>query len=346
MPCRRRRHLSARAHARRARRTRQRGGRRHVWPPAAAHQCGARRSRAAAGAGRIRSQPRRLLGFPHLLRPEAGGARAGAGLRTRPLAARRVVGRPQSKRARTGDRLGPLALRPYRRIERRAGDRDGRAGANAGQPRGDSRLPGRGSMIEAQNLSVSYGRHVALSDISIKLERGSITVVLGANGAGKTTLVRTLAGLVRPTAGRILLDGRDITAEPPHRRVALRLSTVPQDRGLFPDMSVEDNLALGGFVARGAREVADRCAAVYRLFPRLAERRKQAAETMSGGEQQMLAIGRALMAKPAYLLLDEPSLGLSPVLVSELFRTVRKIADRGVGVLLVEQNALQSLKIG
>jgi ABC-type branched-subunit amino acid transport system ATPase component len=201
-------------------------------------------------------------------------------------------------------------------------------------------------MIEAQNLSVSYGRHVALADISIKIERGTITVVLGANGAGKTTLVRVLAGLVPPTAGRILLDGRDITAEPPHRRVALRLSTVPQDRGLFPDMSVEDNLALGGFVARGAREVADRCAAVYRLFPRLAERRKQAAETMSGGEQQMLAIGRALMAKPAYLLLDEPSLGLSPVLVSELFRTVRKIADRGVGVLLVEQNALQSLKIG
>jgi branched-chain amino acid transport system ATP-binding protein len=121
---------------------------------------------------------------------------------------------------------------------------------------------------------------------------------------------------------------------------------VPQGRGLFPDMSVEDNLALGGFVTRDAHELADRRAAVYRLFPRLAERRRQAAETMSGGEQQMLAIGRALMAKPAYLLLDEPSLGLSPVLVSELFRTVRTIADRGVGVLLVEQNALQSLKIG
>jgi branched-chain amino acid transport system ATP-binding protein len=201
-------------------------------------------------------------------------------------------------------------------------------------------------MIEAKNLSVSYGRHVALADISLKLERGTITVVLGANGAGKTTLVRAIAGLTPPSAGTILLDGRDITAEPPHRRVQLRLSTVPQGRGLFPDMSVEDNLALGGFTADTARDVADRRATVFRLFPRLAERRKQAAETMSGGEQQMLAIGRALMAKPAYLLLDEPSLGLSPVLVSELFRTVRAIADRGVGVLLVEQNALQSLKIG
>jgi branched-chain amino acid transport system ATP-binding protein len=201
-------------------------------------------------------------------------------------------------------------------------------------------------MIETQNLSVSYGRHVALADVSIKLERGSITVVLGANGAGKTTLVRAIAGLVRPSAGAILLDGRDITAEPPHQRVGLRLATVPQGRGLFPDMSVDDNLALGGFITRDKREVADRRAQVFRLFPRLAERHRQAAETMSGGEQQMLAIGRALMAKPAYLLLDEPSLGLSPVLVSELFRTVRAIADRGVGVLLVEQNALQSLKIG
>jgi branched-chain amino acid transport system ATP-binding protein len=127
--------------------------------------------------------------------------------------------------------------------------------------------------------------------------------------------------------------------------VQLRLATVPQGRGLFPDMSVEDNLALGAFVTDDKEEIAQRLDGIFKLFPRLAERRVQAAETMSGGEQQMLAIGRALMSSPAYLLLDEPSLGLSPVLTIELFRAIRKIADKGVGILLVEQNALQSLKI-
>jgi branched-chain amino acid transport system ATP-binding protein len=199
-------------------------------------------------------------------------------------------------------------------------------------------------MIEVKNVSVSYGRHVALANVSLKLDRGSITAVLGANGAGKTTLINAIAGIVPLTAGKILLDGRDITGAPPHERVAMRLATVPQGRGLFPDMSVADNLALGSF-ASDTDDLMYRRETVFRLFPRLAERRRQAAETMSGGEQQMLAIGRALMSSPAYLLLDEPSLGLSPVLISELFRTVRKIADRGVGVLLVEQNALQSLKI-
>lgn len=200
-------------------------------------------------------------------------------------------------------------------------------------------------MIEAKNLSVSYGRHIALEDVSIKLDRGTLTVVLGANGAGKTTLVNALAGMLPLTGGTVRLDGRDITHAPAHERVKLRLATVPQGRGLFPDMSVEDNLALGSFVSDDREEIAFRRAEIFRLFPRLSERAKQAASTMSGGEQQMLAIGRALMSMPAYLLLDEPSLGLSPVLTSELFKTVRKIADKGVGVLLVEQNALQSLKI-
>ncbi len=199
-------------------------------------------------------------------------------------------------------------------------------------------------MIEAKGLSVSYGRHIALEDVSLNVARGDITVVLGANGAGKSTLVAALAGVVPLRAGTIHLDGSDITFAPAHRRVALRLATVPQGRGLFPDMSVADNLALGSFVT-DQDDFASRREAVFSLFPRLAERRNQAAETMSGGEQQMLAIGRALMASPAYLLLDEPSLGLSPMLVAELFRAVRAIADRGVGVLLVEQNALQSLKI-
>ncbi len=200
-------------------------------------------------------------------------------------------------------------------------------------------------MIETTDLSVIYGRHVALENVSLKIERGTLTVVLGSNGAGKTTLVNALSGMVPLANGSIKLDGRDITNEPPHLRVQLRLATVPQGRGLFPDMSVEDNLALGGFVSDDKEELQQRLESIFRIFPRLNERRKQAAQTMSGGEQQMLAIGRALMSAPAYLLLDEPSLGLSPVLTIELFKTIRKIADRGVGVLLVEQNALQSLKI-
>jgi len=200
-------------------------------------------------------------------------------------------------------------------------------------------------MIEAKNLSVSYGRHIALEGVSIKLDRGDVTVVLGANGAGKTTLVNALAGTVPLLSGTVLLDGRDITNEPTHTRVKFRLATVPQGRGLFPDMSVEDNLSLGSFVSNDKDEIEYRRAEIFRVFPRLKERAKQASSTMSGGEQQMLAIGRALMSSPAYLLLDEPSLGLSPVLTSDLFKTVRKIADKGVGVLLVEQNALQSLKI-
>jgi branched-chain amino acid transport system ATP-binding protein len=200
-------------------------------------------------------------------------------------------------------------------------------------------------MIEAKNLSVSYGRHIALEDVSIKLGRGDLTVVLGANGAGKTTLVNALAGTVPLLSGTIMLDGKNITHEPTHNRVKFRLATVPQGRGLFPDMSVEDNLALGSFVSSDKDEIEFRRREIFRVFPRLSERAKQAASTMSGGEQQMLAIGRALMSSPAYLLLDEPSLGLSPVLTSELFKTIRKIADKGVGILLVEQNALQSLKI-
>jgi branched-chain amino acid transport system ATP-binding protein len=200
-------------------------------------------------------------------------------------------------------------------------------------------------MIEAKNLSVSYGRHIALEDVSIKLDRGDVSVVLGANGAGKTTLVNALAGTVPLVSGTVMLDGRNITHEPAHNRVKYRLATVPQGRGLFPDMSVEDNLALGSFVSEDKDEIEFRRAEIFRVFPRLKERAKQAASTMSGGEQQMLAIGRAMMSSPAYLLLDEPSLGLSPVLTSELFKTIRKIADKGVGVLLVEQNALQSLKI-
>ncbi len=200
--------------------------------------------------------------------------------------------------------------------------------------------------IEVSDLVVAYGHHPVLHGTTLAVGEGQLAVVLGANGAGKTTLINAIAGTVPAQDGRICFRGLDISRAPPHRRAALGIATVPQGRGLFPDMSVAENLDLGAFVAAERRAVAARRARVFELFPALAERRKQAAETMSGGEQQMLAIGRALMSGPALMLLDEPSLGLSPALTLDLFRTIRTIVATGVGILLVEQNARQSLKIG
>ncbi len=201
-------------------------------------------------------------------------------------------------------------------------------------------------MLEVNDLVVAYGHHPVLHGTTLAVGEGQLAVVLGANGAGKTTLINAIAGTVPAQDGRICFRGLDISRAPPHRRAALGIATVPQGRGLFPDMSVAENLDLGAFVAAERRAVAARRARVFELFPALAERRKQAAETMSGGEQQMLAIGRALMSGPALMLLDEPSLGLSPALTLDLFRTIRTIVATGVGILLVEQNARQSLKIG
>ncbi len=201
-------------------------------------------------------------------------------------------------------------------------------------------------MLEVARLAVSYGHHQALKGVDLHVAPGEIVVILGANGAGKTSLLKAVAGMIPCDAGsRISMDGRPLAGQPPHRIVETGLALVPEGRGVFGDLSVGENLALGGF-ARRARDHADaNLGRVQALFPRLAERSAQLVRTMSGGEQQMVAVGRALMSAPTILMLDEPSLGLSPLLCSELFRKLAAIRDSGVGILLVEQNARQSLAI-
>ncbi|MEQ9642322.1 MAG: ABC transporter ATP-binding protein [Alphaproteobacteria bacterium] len=202
-------------------------------------------------------------------------------------------------------------------------------------------------MLEVAGLSVSYGRHQALAEVSLRIAPGEIVVILGANGAGKSTLLTSIAGICEGTGnGSITLDGAPILARPPHRIVADGITLVPEDRGLFADLSVRENLILGAHVARARPNEAANLTRVLELFPRLAERARQPVRTMSGGEQQMVAIGRALMSMPTILLLDEPSLGLSPLLCRELFRTLTTVREAGIGILLVEQNAAQSLAIG
>ncbi len=201
-------------------------------------------------------------------------------------------------------------------------------------------------MLEVRNLSIRYGRHQALDHVSVKIGTGEVCVILGANGAGKSSLLKAIAGTVRAEPGsEILMNGVSIAGMKAHRIVEQGIALVPEGRGIFGELTVAENLELGAFPNRaraGERAALDQ---IYSLFPRLAERRSQIARTMSGGEQQMVAIGRALMSQPEILMLDEPSLGLSPVLTKELFRSLAKIAEGGVGILLVEQNARQSLKI-
>jgi branched-chain amino acid transport system ATP-binding protein len=201
-------------------------------------------------------------------------------------------------------------------------------------------------MLRLEHISVAYGKHEALHDVSLEIEPSRTTVILGANGAGKTTLLNTIAGLVRAQpGGRILFDGKPIEHEHPHNVVAAGIAMVPEGRRLFGDMTVMDNLRLGAYPVRARANENERLERQLSMFPRLAERRNQLARTMSGGEQQMLAIARALMSEPRVLLLDEPSLGLSPRLVSDLFAVLRKITEGGQSVLLVEQNAHQSLRL-
>jgi len=200
-------------------------------------------------------------------------------------------------------------------------------------------------MLEAADLSASYGRHRALDGVSLLVAPGEILVVLGANGAGKSTLLKVLAGLVASPGARIRLDGRDLAGLPAHRVVEAGLALVPEGRGLFGALTVRENLLLGAHPARARAGEAARLEGVLALFPRLTERMGQAVRTMSGGEQQMVAIGRALMSAPAILALDEPSLGLSPLMAGELFRALARIRADGIGVLLVEQNARRSLAI-
>jgi len=200
-------------------------------------------------------------------------------------------------------------------------------------------------MLEVSGLQVTYGDVQALWDVSFEVPPGGIVTLLGANGAGKTTTLRTVSGLLRPGRGHVRFEGRDVTMLAPHAIVALGLSHIPEGRRLWAGMSVLENLELGAFPRPARAKLGESLDWVLHLFPRLAERRGQLAGTLSGGEQQMLAIGRALMARPRLLMLDEPSLGLAPLVVAELFQTIASINTAGVSVLLVEQNVHQALRI-
>jgi branched-chain amino acid transport system ATP-binding protein len=201
-------------------------------------------------------------------------------------------------------------------------------------------------VLETKNLSVFYGRHRAVENVSVTVAKGEIVTMLGANGAGKSTFLRAVAGLTPPVAGSVVvLNSRDITHRPPHEIVEAGIALVPEGRGVFAELSVLENLTLGANPKRARDQQAENLERVLTLFPKLAERKKQTVRTMSGGEQQMVAVGRAMMSAPLILMLDEPSLGLSPLLCTELFRCLAAIKATGVGIFLVEQNARQSLAI-
>ena len=199
-------------------------------------------------------------------------------------------------------------------------------------------------LLEVENLDVRYGQIQALKGVSLRVEEGEIVTLLGANGAGKTTLMRTISGLLRPRAGHVRFRGEDITRVGADRIVRQGISHAPEGRRVFPTLTVAENLMLGGYT-RAPTEAAQSLKQVLLMFPRLEERSRQLAGTLSGGEQQMLAIGRALMAKPRLLLLDEPSLGLAPIIVRDIFRALRQIRQQGMTLLLVEQNARMALKL-
>ena len=201
------------------------------------------------------------------------------------------------------------------------------------------------SLLELQDVEVAYGDLPALRGVSLGVEEGETLSVVGANGAGKTTMLRAISGLLRPRAGRILLDGARLDRMPSHVIVARGVVQVPEGRKIFPGLTVKENLELGSYVAAARAHRRESLERVLGLFPRLAERQRQAAGTMSGGEQQMLAIGRALMARPRILMLDEPSLGLAPIIVQEIFRIIAEINRLGTTVLLVEQNTRQALSL-
>ncbi len=200
-------------------------------------------------------------------------------------------------------------------------------------------------MLEVKEIEVYYGAIHALKKLSISVEQGSIVTLIGANGAGKTTTLKTISGLLRPRSGSIMYKNQDITHVPPEKIVGLGISQVPEGRRVFPSMSVMENLEMGAYLRKDKKEIAIDMDKVFGRFPRLKERHKQMAGTLSGGEQQMLAIGRALMASPELLLMDEPSMGLAPLLVKEIFEIIKDINERGTTILLVEQNANMALSI-
>lgn len=200
-------------------------------------------------------------------------------------------------------------------------------------------------MLEVNNLHVSYGNVQVLHGIELSVNQGEIVTLLGANGAGKSTTLNTICGLVRPTAGEIHFDGEPIHKLPAFKIVSRKITQAPEGRRIFGTLTVQENLDLGAFTSKNQQRIKKSLDWILELFPRLAERRDQLAGTLSGGEQQMLAIGRALMSNPRLLLLDEPSLGLAPVLVRQIFQTIRQINEAGVTVVLVEQNARVALKL-
>jgi branched-chain amino acid transport system ATP-binding protein len=200
-------------------------------------------------------------------------------------------------------------------------------------------------MLAVDGIDVYYGAVHALKGVTVRAEAGEIVTLIGANGAGKTTLLRTISGLIPPRAGTVRFEGRDITRMPAHEIVGLGISQAPEGRLVFANLTVEDNLEMGAYRRKDRAGIREDFDGMYALFPRLLERRRQVAGTLSGGEQQMLAIARSLMSRPRLLLLDEPSLGIAPLLMREIFRTIREINQRGVTVLLVEQNAHMALSI-
>ncbi len=198
-------------------------------------------------------------------------------------------------------------------------------------------------MLTLDNVSVNYGAIEALCDVSMQVNEGEVVTLIGANGAGKTTTLRTITGLLQARKGRIIFEGKEISTEPTHRLVARGISMSPEGRGVFANLTVRENLQMGAYLIKDKKSVGQDMERVFKMFPRLKEREAQKAGTLSGGEQQMLAMGRALMARPRLLLLDEPSLGLAPLVVHTIFEAIDEIRSKGTTILLVEQNAHAAL---
>ncbi|NLX90666.1 MAG: ABC transporter ATP-binding protein [Firmicutes bacterium] len=199
-------------------------------------------------------------------------------------------------------------------------------------------------MLTVEGISTYYGNIQALKEINLKVEEGEIVTLIGSNGAGKTTTLLTISGLLKPARGRVTFCSRDITGVPPHNIVKMGISHVPEGRRIFPQMTLMENLEMGAFSRTDKREIKNDLEKVFHIFPQLKGREKQLAGTLSGGEQQMLAMGRALMSRPRLLLLDEPSMGLAPMIVKEIFQIIEEINSQGTTILLVEQNAQMALK--
>ena len=201
------------------------------------------------------------------------------------------------------------------------------------------------AMLEVKDLEVYYGMIQAIKGISFEVNKGEVIALIGANGAGKTTTLHTITGLLSPKKGSVMFEGKDITKIPAHKIVSMGMAHVPEGRRVFADLSVYENLKLGAYTRKDKENLNKDLESIYERFPRLAERKNQSAGTLSGGEQQMLAMGRALMSKPSIILMDEPSMGLSPILVNEIFDIIEAISKSGTTVLLVEQNAKKALSI-